>query len=98
MVHVVPDAVVLPSTVVPSSKVIVAPASQVPLNVGVVMLVWLSVFDVPSSLAAIKSGAETFGPVVSMVTTKAPEGVLELPARFVARAVMGAHHWSLASQ
>src|SRR5690606_28485508 len=53
MLHMPPVAVVVPSTVVPSVsyKVTVLPASAVPVTVGVVSLVILSVFEEPLSLA-----------------------------------------------
>ena len=62
-------AVAVPNTVLPSSNCTVAPASAVPLNTGVVMLVTLSVLELPLSLAAVRSGTETFGAEVSIVTT-----------------------------
>jgi hypothetical protein len=52
-------AVPVPTTVVPSRICTVAPAVAVPVNVGVVALVMLSVFDVPESLAAARSGVLT---------------------------------------
>ena len=45
----------VPTTVVPSNKVTVLPASAVPVKVGVVTLVMLSVLDTPLSDAVIRS-------------------------------------------
>src|SRR3569833_951355 len=55
-----PVAVALPSTVVPSVSlsVTVLPASAVPVNVGVVLLVILSEFDAPVSLTLVISGID----------------------------------------
>ena len=79
----------VPITVVPSSKVTVLPASAVPVKVGVVTLVMLSVLDVPLSDAATRSGrVGAAGAVVSMVTDKAADAALTLPAASVALAVM----------
>lgn len=61
-------ATTVPKTVVPlvSYKVTVAPNSAVPVKTGVVIVVMLSVFDVPSSLALARSGVEGgFGSPVS---------------------------------
>ena len=54
----VPVAVAMPvpTTVVPSNRVTVLPASAVPVKVGVVTLVMLSVLDTPLSEAATRSG------------------------------------------
>ena len=46
-----------------------------PVKTGVVMLVMLSVLELPSSLESVKSGAETAGAVVSIVTDSALEVV-----------------------
>lgn len=81
-------AVPLPTAVVPSKIVTVLPASAVPVNVGVVTLVSLSVFDVPESLAAARSGVEgAAGAVVSIVILNAPEVAETFPAASVAVAV-----------
>ena len=65
------------------------PASAVPVKVGVVTLVMLSVLDTPLSDAASRSGADgAAGAMVSMVTGKAAEAALTLPATSVALAVM----------
>ena len=77
-----PSAVAVPSTVVPlvSYKATVAPASDVPVRVGVVILVRLSVVDDPLSDATIRSGALGAATMVSMVTTNPAEATLALPA------------------
>jgi hypothetical protein len=46
------------STEIPSRSSTVAPASPVPLNVGVSSFVTLSAFELPLSLAAARSGVE----------------------------------------
>ena len=51
-------AMPVPITVVPSNKVTVLPASAVPVKVGVVTLVMLSVLDAPLSEAATRSGTD----------------------------------------
>ena len=79
----------MPTAVVPSYSVTVAPASAVPVKVGLVTLVMLSVVDTPLSEAASRSGAEgAAGATVSMVTDKAPDAALRLPAASAALAVM----------
>ena len=83
-----PSAVVVPSTVLPSSNTTALLASAVPEKVGVVTLVLLSVLELPLSLAARRSGTETAGPVVSMVMLSAAEADETLPATSVALAVM----------
>ena len=86
----VPPAVAtaLPTGVVPSSNVTVLPAGAEPVKVGVVTLVTLSVFDAPVSDAGVRSGAEgAAGVVVWIVTAKAAEGALTLPAGSVSVAV-----------
>ena len=88
MVHVPPVAMPVPITVVPSNRLTVLPASAVPVKVGVVTLVMLSVLDTPLSDAATRSGLTGRGAVVSMVTDKAAEAALTLPATSVALAVM----------
>ena len=70
----------------PSSSVTVAFAAAVPVNVGVVTLVMLSVDDAPWSEIAARSGAPgAAGAVVSRVNESAAEPVL--PARSVSVAV-----------
>ena len=84
-----PVAVPLPTAVPPSKIVTVLPASAVPVKVGVVTLVSLSVLEVPESLAAARSGADgAAGAVVSIVMLSAPDAAETLPAASVAVAVM----------
>src|SRR5207248_7714229 len=69
-----PSAVPVPTVVVPSRIVTAIPASAVPVKVGVLSLVLLSVLDGPVSLAASRSGVDgAAGGVVSMVTVNAPD-------------------------
>ena len=83
------EATPVPITVVPSNRVTVLPASAVPVKVGVVTLVMLSVLDTPVSDAVIRSRAcGRAGAVVSMVIDRAAEAALTLPATSVALAVM----------
>ena len=64
-------------------------ASDVPVKVGVVSAVTLSVFDVPVSLAAVKSGVPgAAGAALSVVTVSATEGEPVAPAGCVAVAVI----------
>ena len=57
IVHILPlVATAVPTTVASAKSCTVALASDDPVNVGVVSLVTLSVFDVPVSLAAARSG------------------------------------------
>lgn len=70
MLQLPPVAVAVPRTVVPSVsyKVTVLPASAVPVKVGVVLLVMLSVLDDPVSEALVMSGVlGAEGAVVSSV-------------------------------
>lgn len=61
-------ATAVPTGVTPSYKVTVAPASALPVNVGVVTLVILSMEDEPLSLAAVNAGAVgAAGAVLSIV-------------------------------
>src|SRR5205823_2990041 len=83
-----PSAVVVPSTVLPSSNTTGLLASVVPVKVGVVSLVMLSVLELPLSLAAVRSGvAGAAGPVVSMVMLRAAE-LATFPATSLCSAVM----------
>ena len=85
-----PSATLAPSIVVPSLsyKVTVAPASApLPVKVGVVTLVMLSVFDEPLSEAAVRSGALGAAAAVSIVTLSDADAALTLPARSVCFAV-----------
>ena len=66
-----PSANPVPTRVVPLYSRTVAPASAVPVKVGVVTLVMLSVLDIPLSDAAIRSGADgATGACVSIVTDR----------------------------
>lgn len=58
MDHCPAVATPVPTAVVPSYSVTVAPASAVPVKVGLVTSVMLSVVDTPLSEAASRSGAE----------------------------------------
>src|SRR6266571_1540464 len=83
------SAVPVPTVVLPSRIVTVMPGSAVPVKVGVLSLVLLSVFDDPVSLAGSRSGVEgALGGVVSMVMIRAAEAGEMLPAASVALAVM----------
>ncbi len=55
-----PSAAVVPRSVVPllSYSLTVAPASAVPVNVGVVTLVTWSLLEVPLSLALLRAGVD----------------------------------------
>src|SRR4029079_15750524 len=80
----------VPSTVVPlvSNSVTVAPASAPPpVNTGVVLLVMLSVCEVPVSVAAVMSGADGAAAAVSIVMARPAEATLVLPAMSVCLAV-----------
>jgi len=86
----VPSAVVVPKLVLPprnNSTVLLA--SAVPVNVGVLTLVRLSVLEEPLSLAASRSGVDgAAGAVASIVMLRAPEAAEAFPAASVAVAVM----------
>ena len=85
----VSDATAVPTLVAPLKIVIVLPCSAVPVKVGVLLLVMLSVLDTPVSDAAVISGTDgAGGTAVSMVTAKAADGALRLPDLSVAVAVM----------
>src|SRR5262245_4404385 len=82
-------AVVVPRRVPSEKRLTVLPASAVPVNVGVLSAVTLSVLETPVSLDAARYGVEgAAGAVVSIVTARAPEVEETLPATSVARAVM----------
>ena len=86
----------LPSTVteptLPSTELVnvtVLLASAVPVKVGVLSLVLLSVLELPVSDAALKSGVlGVLGPLVSTLIAKALEADEVLPATSVAVAVI----------
>ena len=63
-------------------------ASAVPVNVGVVILVMLSVLETPLSDATTRSGRLGAATFLSMVICKTAEAALTLPARSVALAVI----------
>ena len=72
----------------PSYSVTWAAASAVPVKVGVLSLVLLSVFETPLSVAAVMSGADGAKAIVSMVTLSAADATLAMPAASVATALM----------
>jgi hypothetical protein len=84
------SALAVPSDVVPPrNNSTVELASAVPVKVGVLIFVTLSVVELPESLAAAKSGVEgAVGALVSIVTLKALDAALVFPAVSVALAVM----------
>ena len=86
ILHTPPLTTVLP--IEPSTleiRVIVSPVVPVPVKVGVVLLVILSVLEEPLSLAAVRSAAlGALGAVVSIVTVSALELLLTLLAESVA--------------
>src|SRR4051812_27401848 len=81
-----------PTAVAPSKIVTVSPAVPAPVKDRKWVVEGLSVFDVPESDAAVRSGvpgaAGAAGGVVSMVTDRAPEATLTFPAVSVDFAVM----------
>ena len=64
----------VPIAVVPSNKLTVLPASAVPVKVGLVTLVRLSVLDTPLSDAATRSGVVGAAGATSRMTDLAGEG------------------------
>jgi hypothetical protein len=81
-------AVPLPIADVPSNSVTALPASAVPVKVGVVTLVRLSVLDTPLSDATSRFGRAGVAIVVSMTSASAAEATLTLPAVSVALVVI----------
>ena len=81
-----PSALALPREVLPPrNSSTVALASEVPVNVGVLSLVMLSVLELPVSLEAAKSGVEgAEGALASTVTAKSLDAELVFPAASVA--------------
>src|ERR1035437_6220211 len=76
-----PFATAVPVDVDPAKSSTVLPASAVPVKVGVVSAVMLSVLEVPESLEAARSGADgAAGTAVSIVTASAVEWSLVPPA------------------
>ena len=80
-------AVAVPRDVSPSNTSTLLPASAVPLRVGVLSFVILSLLLTPLSLSSIKSIVGFSGAVVSIVTVRDSELSLLFPARSVALAV-----------
>lgn len=84
-----PSTVVVPSEIAPSKTSTTEFASAVPLRVGVLSDVMLSVFDEPVSLPAFKLGSlGATGALVSTVIGKTTDVRLVLPAVSVAVAEM----------
>ena len=83
-----PSAVVEPTELPSRSSSTKVPASAVPLKVGVLSLVMLSVLELPLSELVARSGGETAGAAVSIVTVSEPEATLVLPAVSVALALI----------
>ena len=81
-------AVPVPITVVPSNRVTVLPASAVPVKVGVVTLVSCPCWTRRCPRPRPDPGPTGPRSVVSMVTDKAADAALTLPAASVALAVM----------
>jgi hypothetical protein len=82
------SAVALPIWVEPANSLTVLPAAAVPVKVGVVSLVTLSLFDKPESEAAIRSGVvSAAGATLSTVIESADDAGL-VPDALVAVAVM----------
>ena len=82
-----PVAIAVPSSVVPSKMLTVAPVSAVPVKVGNVTLVMLSLLETPVSLAGSNDGVPTAGACVSTTALNATETALVFPAASVAVAV-----------
>ena len=84
-----PSAVVVPIDVEPVKSSTLLFASAVPVNVGVLSLLRLSLLELPLSDAALKSGLDgAAGGVASMVRLSAGDAEDVLPAASVAFAVM----------
>src|SRR5439155_1255560 len=81
-------AVPLPTWTPSLKSVTVLPVSAVPVKAGVVLLVMLSVLELPVSVAAVISGVAGAAAVVSMVMLRPPEAADTFPAASVALAVM----------
>jgi hypothetical protein len=88
------SVVALPIWVAPSNSLTMLPAAAVPVKVGVVSLVRLSLFDEPVSDEATRSGLEgADGAVLSIVIERALEAALVFAAVSVAVAVMRCTPW-----
>ena len=78
IIHDPPATVAVGDCAVPSLLiVIILPDSPAPLNVGVLFFVMLSVFEIPVSLEAERSRAEGTDALMSIVTFKIPEKLLQ---------------------
>ena len=83
------SAVVDPIELLPANNSTVLLASAVPVKVGVVSLVLLSVFELPESEPLSRSGVDgAAGVVVSMLIVRAEDAFEAFPAASVAFAVM----------
>ncbi len=78
----------VPSEVEPAKSSTLLFVSAVPVNVGVVSLVRLSLLELPLSEAELRSGAVGAAVVVSMMRLSAVDAAELLPAASVAFAVM----------
>ena len=67
---------VVPKELVPANNSTVLPASAVPVNVGVLSLVMLSVLDCPVSEEELRSGVDGVVVAVSTVRLRAADGSL----------------------
>src|SRR3954454_3937053 len=85
---VVAFAVAVPIAVVPSYSVTVVPGVAVPVKLGRTVLVMLSVLEAPVSDAVARSGADGSTIADAMVTARALESPLTLPATSAALAVI----------
>ena len=82
-------AVVVPIEVDPANSSTLLFASAVPVNIGVVSLVRLSLLELPLSVAALRSGADgAAGGAVSILMLSALDAEDVFPALSVAFAVM----------
>ena len=84
-----PSAVVVPIEVEPVKSSTLLLASAVPVNVGALSLVRLSLLELPLSEAELRSGADgAAGGALSMLMLSADDAAELLPAASVAFAVM----------
>ena len=83
------SAVVVPKELLPAKSSTVLLASAVPVKVGVVSLVRLSLLDVPLSESAARSGTDgAAGADVSVVIVRESDALDTFPAASVAVTVM----------
>ena len=83
------SAVVVPKELLPAKSSTVLLASAVPVKVGVVSLVRLSLLDVPVSESTARSGTDgAAGADTSMLIVKAEDALETFPTASVAFAVM----------